>query len=94
MESFRGRKRFAAQSDFPLHTCLYAHKIYRIMHAVLRGARMTKEEILAQLKQLGTRFEDPKIQRRFKEFNKTLQFIFPDIDTQMYMKIGDAELLE
>ncbi|MHA2387013.1 MAG: hypothetical protein ACXAEE_12455 [Candidatus Thorarchaeota archaeon] len=54
---------------------------------------MTKDEILAQLKQLGTRFEDPKIQRRFKEFHKTLQFIFPDIDTQMYMKIGDAELL-
>ena len=24
----------------------------------------------------------------------SLQFIFPDIDTQMYMKIGDAELLE
>ncbi|MFW9861657.1 MAG: SCP2 sterol-binding domain-containing protein [Candidatus Thorarchaeota archaeon] len=55
---------------------------------------MTKDEILAQLKELGTRFEDPKIQRRFKDFHKTLQFIFPDIDVQMYMKIGDAELVE
>jgi putative sterol carrier protein len=55
---------------------------------------MTKDAIMAQLQQLGARFEDPKIQRRFKNFNKTLQFIFPDIDTQMFMKIGDAEMLE
>ncbi|UCH04076.1 MAG: SCP2 sterol-binding domain-containing protein [Candidatus Thorarchaeota archaeon] len=55
---------------------------------------MTNEEIKAQLRELGKRFEDPKIQRRFKEFNKTLQFVFPDIDMQIYMRIGDAELLE
>ena len=55
---------------------------------------MEKEEILAQLRTLGERFEDPKIKRRFKEYNKTLQFTFPDIDTNLYMKIGDAELLE
>jgi hypothetical protein len=56
--------------------------------------RKTKEKILAQLKALGERFEDPKIQRRFKDYNKNLQFIFPDIDTKMYMKIGDAKLEE
>lgn len=55
---------------------------------------MSKEKILGMLQTLGERFEDPKIQRRFKEYNKTLQFIFPDIDAKMYMKIGDAELLE
>jgi len=55
---------------------------------------MTKDKILGMLQTLGKRFEDPKIQRRFKEYNKTLLFIFPDIDTKMYMKIGDAELLE
>ncbi|MFX1602697.1 MAG: SCP2 sterol-binding domain-containing protein [Promethearchaeota archaeon] len=55
---------------------------------------MTNDEIMAQLRELGKRFEDPKIQRRFKEFNKTLQFVFPDIDMQIYMRIGDAELLE
>ncbi|MFX0045264.1 MAG: SCP2 sterol-binding domain-containing protein [Candidatus Hermodarchaeota archaeon] len=58
------------------------------------GATMTNDEIMAQLRELGKRFEDPKIQRRFKEFNKTLQFVFPDIDMQIYMRIGDAELLE
>lgn len=46
------------------------------------------------LQTLGEKFENPKIQRRFKEYNKTLQFIFPDIDAKMFMKIGDAELLE
>ena len=46
------------------------------------------------LKTLGEKFEDPKIQRRFKEYNKTLQFYFPDLDAKMFMKIGDAELLE
>ncbi len=55
---------------------------------------MTKEKILAQLKILGERFQDPKIQRRFKDYNKALQFIFPDIDAKMYMKIGDAKLEE
>ena len=55
---------------------------------------MSKEKILAMLETLGEKFEDPKIQRRFKEYNKTLQFVFPDIDTKMFMRIGDAELLE
>jgi len=55
---------------------------------------MTKERILELLQTLATRFDDPKIQRRFKGYHKTLQFIFPDIDTKMFMRIGDAELLE
>ncbi|MFX1579786.1 MAG: SCP2 sterol-binding domain-containing protein [Promethearchaeota archaeon] len=55
---------------------------------------MSKEKILAMLETLGEKFENPKIQRRFKEYNKTLQFIFPDIDTKMFMRIGDAELIE
>lgn len=55
---------------------------------------MTKDEILNQLRSLSDRFSDPKIQRRFKDYNKTLQFVFPDISTKMYMKIGDAELVE
>lgn len=55
---------------------------------------MTKDMILAQLQSLSSRFDDPKIQRRFKDYNKTLQFIFPDIDTKMFLRIGDAELVE
>ncbi|MFW9960951.1 MAG: SCP2 sterol-binding domain-containing protein [Candidatus Thorarchaeota archaeon] len=55
---------------------------------------MTKEKVLATLQTLGERFEDPKIQRRFKDYNKTLQFVFPDLNVKMFMKIGDAELLE
>lgn len=55
---------------------------------------MTKEKILAQLKSIGDRFADPKIQRRFQDYNKSIQFIFPDIDAKMYMKIGDAQLKE
>ena len=58
------------------------------------GVYMTKEKILAMLQTLGEKFENPKIQRRFKAYNKSLQFIFPDIDTKVFMKIGDAELLE
>ena len=55
---------------------------------------MTKEKIITRLKSLSERFNDPKIQRRFKDYNKTLQFIFPDIDAKLYMKIGDATLEE
>ena len=55
---------------------------------------MSNEIILEKLQSLSERFEDPKIQRRFKAYNKTLQFIFPDIDTKIYMQIGNAEILE
>ncbi len=55
---------------------------------------MSKAKILEMLQALGERFEDPKIQRRFKDYNKALQFIFPDINTKMFMKIGDAKLIE
>ena len=55
---------------------------------------MTKERILGQLQSLSSRFDDPKIQRRFKEYNKTLQFIFPDLDLKMFIRIGNAEILE
>lgn len=60
----------------------------------MSGVGMEKERIFAQLNALGTRFEDPKIQRRFKDYNKTLQFIFPDIDAKIYMRIGDAKIEE
>ncbi|NHJ12457.1 MAG: hypothetical protein EAX95_02220 [Candidatus Thorarchaeota archaeon] len=55
---------------------------------------MVSDEILSQLKSLGSRFEDPKIQRRFKEYNKAIQFVFTDLDYKAYMRIGDAELIE
>ena len=55
---------------------------------------MEKGEILSELKNLGSKFEDPKIQRRFKEYNKTIQFSFPDIGAVFYMRIGDASLDE
>jgi alkyl sulfatase BDS1-like metallo-beta-lactamase superfamily hydrolase len=55
---------------------------------------MVKGKILELLNQIGARFEDPKVQRRFRNYNKTLQFVFPDIDAQFYLKIGDSELLE
>jgi ubiquinone biosynthesis protein UbiJ len=55
---------------------------------------MVKEKILEWLNQLGARFEDPKVQRRFRNYNKILQFIFPDIDARFFLKIGDSELLE
>ncbi|MFW9908538.1 MAG: SCP2 sterol-binding domain-containing protein [Candidatus Thorarchaeota archaeon] len=55
---------------------------------------MAKEQILAELRKLAEKFEDEKIKRRFKDYNKTLQFAFPDIDAHMFMKIGDSELLE
>ena len=55
---------------------------------------MTKDKIINQLQALSLKFDDPKIQRRFRGYNKTLQFVFPDIDTKIFMSIGDAELLE
>lgn len=55
---------------------------------------MVKEKIIELLNQIGARFEDPKVQRRFRNYHKTLQFIFPDINAYFYLKIGDSELLE
>ncbi len=56
--------------------------------------RMVKARILSRLNEIAGRFEDPKIQRRFRDYNKTLLFSFPDIELSFYLKIGDAELLE
>lgn len=53
---------------------------------------MTKERILEELRKLKTKFEDPKIQRRFTDYNKTLQFTFPDIDVDVFMQIGNATI--
>lgn len=55
---------------------------------------MVKEKIIELLHQIGDRFADPKVQRRFRDYNKSLQFNFPDIDAHFFLKIGDSELLE
>ena len=55
---------------------------------------MVKDKIIARLEEIRGRFEDPKIQRRFKDYNKTLLFVFPDIDASIYLKIGDAKIDE
>jgi putative sterol carrier protein len=54
---------------------------------------MSQEKILAHLKEIAKRFDDPKIQKRFVGYNKTLQFVFPDIKASMYIKIGDGKVL-
>jgi putative sterol carrier protein len=54
---------------------------------------MVKDRIMAQLKEIAKRFEDPKIQKRFAGYNKTLMFTFPDIGASMYIKIGDGKVL-
>jgi predicted lipid carrier protein YhbT len=55
---------------------------------------MVKDKILSRLNEIAGRFEDPKIQRRFRDYNKTLLFNFPDIELSFFLKIGDAKLLE
>jgi putative sterol carrier protein len=55
---------------------------------------MSKNSILDLLQSLSSKFGDPNIRRAFKQYNKTVQFTFPDIDVRIFMKIGDAELLE
>ncbi|MCK5151130.1 MAG: SCP2 sterol-binding domain-containing protein [Candidatus Thorarchaeota archaeon] len=51
---------------------------------------MTKERILNELRKLSEKFENPKIQRRFKGYHKTIQFTFPDLDVDVFLQIGDA----
>ncbi len=46
--------------------------------------------ILEKLKELTLKLEDPKIAKRFKDYNKMLQFVFPDLDLEIFMKIGNA----
>jgi putative sterol carrier protein len=55
---------------------------------------MSKDSILDQIRSLSSRFDDPNIRRTFKQYNKTVQFTFPDIDIRIFMRIGDAEILE
>ncbi len=55
---------------------------------------MSQDSILNQIQSLSSKFDDPKIRRTFKQYNKTIQFTFPDIDSTIFMRIGDAKILE
>ncbi|MDF1537946.1 MAG: SCP2 sterol-binding domain-containing protein [Candidatus Thorarchaeota archaeon] len=51
---------------------------------------MTKEKIKDELRKLKVKFEDPKIKKRFEGYNKAIQFVFPDIDAELFMQIGNG----
>jgi putative sterol carrier protein len=53
---------------------------------------MTKERILEELRKLREAFEDPELQSKFKNYRKTIQFTFPDIDADMFMQIGNGTI--
>jgi putative sterol carrier protein len=53
---------------------------------------MTKDRIMDELRKLESKFEDSKIQRQFKDYNKTLQFDFPDLDLEVFMQFGNASV--
>ena len=51
---------------------------------------MTKDKILMKLKELTANLDDPELASVFKDYNKMIQFIFPDLDIELFMKIANA----
>jgi putative sterol carrier protein len=54
-------------------------------------------DIVPYLERVRARFEEPEIQATFRGFNKTLQFIFPDLQRNFTLTIaadGSATLAE
>ncbi len=54
-------------------------------------------DIVPYLERVRARFEEPEMQAEFRGFNKTLQFIFPDLQRNFTLSIsedGSATLAE
>jgi putative sterol carrier protein len=49
----------------------------------------TAEELKQALEKWARKLEDPEIAEEFEDFNKTMQFIFPDIDYKVQLIFKD-----
>lgn len=53
-----------------------------------------KEEVVAALNGVKAKLESPDLQPSFRDFTKTMQFSFPDINTSYLFKIENGVLKE
>lgn len=51
----------------------------------------TAEELKQALKKWARKLDDPEIAEEFEDFNKTMQFIFPDIDYKVQLIFQDKK---
>ncbi|MHA2333027.1 MAG: SCP2 sterol-binding domain-containing protein [Candidatus Hodarchaeales archaeon] len=57
----------------------------------------TKEELMTSLTKMTSKMDDPKYQKRFADFNKTMQFNFTDVEEascHLIFQAGTAEIKE
>jgi len=51
----------------------------------------TAEELKKALEKWARKLDDPEIAEEFEDFNKTMQFIFPDIDYKVQLIFQDKK---
>ena len=51
----------------------------------------TAEELKQELEKWAKKLDDPEIAEEFEDFNKTMQFIFPDIDCKIQLVFQDKK---
>jgi putative sterol carrier protein len=51
-----------------------------------------KEEIKKTLEIISKKFDDPRLQPRFENFTKTMQFTFPDISTSFLIEVTNGNV--
>lgn len=51
-----------------------------------------KKEIEDALNLIKSKFNDPKLKRRFTSFSKNMQFTFPNLNTSYLMKVSNGEV--
>jgi putative sterol carrier protein len=54
----------------------------------------TKEAVEKGLERVKAKFEDRDVKNAFKGFNKSVQFLYPDINVSYVMKISGGEVNE
>ncbi len=54
----------------------------------------TKEAVEQGLEKVRSRFEDPAVRTAFQGFNKSVQFVYPDINASYVMKISGGVVQE
>ncbi|NHJ40038.1 MAG: SCP2 sterol-binding domain-containing protein [Asgard group archaeon] len=52
---------------------------------------VSEEEIIKEIKKIKTKMTDEKVAKHFKNWNKTMQYYFPDVDAYFHLKLVDGQ---
>ncbi len=52
---------------------------------------VSKEEVITALQKIPPKLEEPKMQKKFKEFNRTMQLVFTDLEFDVVLEFDSLK---